>query len=62
MKTITLSILATGESHTSLHYQFGADKASISKFILPVYRAIQGEFMQDYLSCPATPEQCRAEL
>ena len=54
---IALRFLATGESYTSLHYQFRTDKATISKFILPVCRAIKQEFLQEYLTCPTTPEE-----
>ena len=53
---ITLRFLATGESYTSLHYQFRTGKATISKFILPVCRAIQQEFLQEFVTCPTTPE------
>ena len=46
----TLRYLATGE--TSLHYQFRSGKASISKFVVPVCRAIIDEFMAEHLTCP----------
>ena len=52
----TLRYLATGESYTSLHYQFRSGKASISKFVVPVCRAIVDEFMAEHLTCPTTPE------
>ena len=44
---ITLSFLTTGESDTGRNYQFRAGKATISKFILNVSKAIQQEFTQD---------------
>ena len=41
---------------TSLSYQFKSGKASISKFVVPVCRAIVDEFMAEHLTCPTTPE------
>lgn len=52
----TLRYLATGETYTSLHYQFRAGKATISKFVTPVCRAILEEFGPEHLACPTTPE------
>ena len=37
---VTLRLLATGETYTSLHYQFRAGKVTVSKFAVPVCRAI----------------------
>ena len=51
----TLRYLATGETDTSLHYQFRARKASISKFVVPVCRAIIEEFLGEHLTCPDYP-------
>ena len=52
----TLRYLATGETHTSLHYQFRSGKTSISKFVVPVCRAIIDEFLAEHLTCSTTPE------
>ena len=39
---ITFRYLATGESYTSLSYQFMVERSSISKFVLKVCRAYPG--------------------
>ena len=52
----TLRYLATGETYTSLYYQFRSGKASISKFVVPVCRAIIDEFLAEHLTCPTTLE------
>ena len=52
----TLRYLATGETYTSLHYQFRAGRATISKFVIPICRAIIAEFKGKHLTCPTTPE------
>ena len=52
----TLRYLATGETYTSLHYQFRSGKTSISKSEVPVCRAIIEEFLAEHLTCPTTPE------
>ena len=54
--SMDLRYLATGESYTSPHYQFKNEKASISKFVVPVCRAIIEEFIAEHLTCPTTPE------
>ena len=51
-----LRYLASGETYTSLSYQFRSGKASISKFVVPVSRAIVEEFLAEHLTCPTTPE------
>ena len=50
----TLRYLATRETYTSLHYQFRSGK--VSKFVVPVCRAIIDEFLAEHLTCPTTPE------
>ena len=52
----TLRYLASGETYTSLHYQFRSGKAIISMFVASVCRAIVDEFMAEPLTCPTTPE------
>ena len=44
------------ETNTSLHYHFRAGRVTISKFVIPVCRAIIAEFMEEHLICPTTPE------
>ena len=56
----TLRYLATGETYTSLHYQFRSGKATISKFVIPVCRAIIGEFLVEYLTCPPPQRPARS--
>ena len=51
----TLRYLATGETYTSLHYQFRSGKASICKFVVQVCRTVI-EFLDEQLTCPTTPE------
>ena len=53
---ITLRFLATGESYQSLSYQFLVGRSSISKFVPKVCRAIQDEFLREYVRCPTTPD------
>ena len=52
-----LNHLGTGESYTCLSYQFMVSRSTISKFVPKVCKAIQEEFMAEYLSCPTTPEE-----
>ena len=54
--TTNLRYLATGETYTSLHYQFRNGKTIISKFVVLVCRAIIAECMAEHLTCPTTPE------
>ena len=52
----SLSYLATGESYTSLSFQFMVGRSSISKFVPKDCREIQEEFKGEYLRCPSTPD------
>ena len=54
---LTIRYLATGESYTSLSYQFRVGRSTISKFLPEVCRAIQDEFTREYLRCPTTPDE-----
>ena len=36
--------------------QFRSRKATVSKFVIPVYRRIIEEFLAEHLTCPTTPE------
>ena len=51
---ITLRFLATGESHTSLRYQFRISDSAISLFIKPVCDVIYDELKEEYLKIPST--------
>ena len=51
---ITLRFLATGESHTSLRYQFRISDSAISLFIKPVCDVIYDELKEEYLKMPST--------
>ena len=53
---ITLRYMVTGESYTSSCYQFMVGRSSISKFLPKFCRAIQEEFIMDYLRCPTSPD------
>ena len=57
MLALTIRYLATGESYTSLSCQFKVGRATISKFLPEVCRAIQDEFTGEYLRCPTTPDK-----
>ena len=48
--------LATGESYTSLSCQFRVGSSTISKFLPQVCRAVQDEFIREYVRCPTTPD------
>ena len=54
---LTIRYLATGESYTSLCYQFRVGRSTISKFLPEVCRAIQDEFTREYLRCPITTDE-----
>ena len=47
----TLRYLVSGETYTSLHYQFRSGKASISKLV------VIDKFLTGHLTCPTTPEK-----
>ena len=48
----TLRHLSTGESYTSLHYQWRVGRTTMVKFVPEVCRAILAEFQEEYLCCP----------
>ena len=53
---VTLRHLSTGESYTSLQYQWRIGRTTICKFVPQVCKAILKEFQQEYLLCPTDPE------
>ena len=53
---VTLRHLSTGESYTSLQYQWRVGRSTICKFIPQVCKAILKEFQQENLVCPTDPE------
>ena len=53
---VTLRHLSTGESYTSLQYQWRVGRTTISKFVPQVCKTILKEFQQEYLVCPTDPE------
>lgn len=57
---LTLRYLATGESFTSLHFQFRIGKSTVAEIIPDVCEAIYNCLKQDYLSVPSTTEQWKA--
>ena len=57
---VTLRYLATGESFTSLHYQFRIGKSTIAELIPEVCEAIFACLRDEYLHTPSTPEEWRA--
>ena len=54
---VTLRFLATGESFSSLQYQFRISAASLSIFVPEVCQAVSQVLKDDYFKCPSTPEQ-----
>ena len=56
---LTIRYLATGESYTSLSYQFRVGRSTISKFLPEVCRAIQDGCTREYFGCPTTPDECK---
>ena len=56
---VTLRQLSTGESYTSLQYQWRVGRTTICKFVPQVCKAILKEFQPDYLMCPTDPEDRR---
>ena len=53
---VTLGHLSTGESYTSLQYQWRVVRTTICKFVTQVCKAILKEFHHEYLMCPTDPE------
>lgn len=54
--SLTLRYLATGESFSSLHFQFKIGKSTISSIIPEVCQAIYDVLKIEYLSVPQTTE------
>ena len=52
----TLRHLSTGESYTSLQYQWTVERTTICKYVPQVCKAILKEFQQEYLIFPTEPE------
>ena len=53
---VTLRHLSTGESYTSLQYQWRVGRMTICKFVSQVCKAILKEFQHEYLMFPTEPE------
>ena len=53
---VTLRHLSTGESYTSLQYQWRVRRTTICKFVPQVCKAILKEFQQEYVMCSTDPE------
>ena len=54
---ITLRYLATGQSMTSLHYEWNISLVSISQIIIDVCEAINTNLMAVWLEAPSSPQQ-----
>ena len=54
---MTLRFLATGESFSSLQYQFRISAASLSIIVPEVCQAVFQVLKDDYFKCPSAPEQ-----
>ncbi|XP_013875762.1 uncharacterized protein LOC106525917 isoform X2 [Austrofundulus limnaeus] len=54
---LTLRFLATGESFTSLNFQFRVGKSTISKIVRETCEALYEAFAEDYLKTPNTEEE-----
>ena len=54
---VTLRFLATGESYTSLQYQFRINKGTISQIILRVCKAISETLSHEFIKCPTSEEE-----
>ena len=54
---VTLRFLATGESYTSLQYQFWINKATLSQIIPRVCEAISETILHEYIKCPTSVEE-----
>ena len=57
---VTLRQLSTGESYTSLQYQWRVGRTTIVKFVPKVCKAILHEFQKEYLICPTVPEDWKS--
>ena len=53
---VTFRHLSTGETYTSLQYQWRVRRTTIWKFVPLVCKAILKEFQQVFLMCPTDPE------
>ena len=53
---ITLRFLATGESYSSLMYQFRISCSTISIFVPEVCEVIYQEFADEFMKCPQSEE------
>ena len=57
---VTLRHLSTGESYTSLQYQWRVGRTTIIKFVPKVCKAILHEFQKEYLICPTVPKDWKS--
>ena len=53
---VTLRHLSTGESYTSLQYQWRVGRTTIIKCVSKVCKATFRKFQKEYLICPTEPE------
>lgn len=54
---ITLRYMASGDSYTSLSYNFRVAHNTISKIIPETCEAIIQEYLEEVMTCPSTPEE-----
>lgn len=54
---VTLRFLATGESFSSLQYQFRISQSTLSIIIPEVCEAIYKVLKEDHFNCPKSPEE-----
>ena len=57
---VTLRHLSTGESCTSLQFQWRVGRTTIIKFVPKVCKAILREFQKEYFICPTVPEDWKS--
>lgn len=57
---VTLRFLTSGESYSSLHYQFRLGHSTIAKIVPQVCKAIIAEFEDEVLVCPDTVQEWQA--